>query len=270
MFSRLSIGCTPSDERYDGLETISSHLIPRRTYFDVRPQSDGFFFPYSRYPKKLASGSPVKILSFDVKFVTHRDFSWYYVATTPTQFGQSFLTVYHSQVLVVKRGTSEDAFAEAELGDRKLMKIDSQVFCMSEGGVAKIATKVAINGRLYPHCVVIAILGDFDFPSSAAVEVQNGKKLSAVASKIDCPVSKCSVTCTSLASLKLHYGRVHINSDDRIFRCAKCNRTFASQVLLTIHEQRMHSPESFKCPRCDKTYAQKHGLLRHMLLVHQP
>lgn len=263
--NRTWVGSTPEDERYDGFNSASSGPPISRTHFEARPASDGVLYPFSRYPKDLEGGSDIEIMTVDVEFLKQSDYSMYYIGTTPTQFGQSFLTVYHTHVGIAKRGTAEHQFAESNF--RKLDKFENEVFSFSPNGNVSMAMKIFANDKRFPHSVSVSFLGGLAFPDEdARVEVHRGKKYSVSMLRVECPVDGCSLSCANISKLKLHYARAH--TDVKLFSCGTCNKKFASRGVLECHE-RTHKTEVHPCAKCGKHFTQKGALIRHLAAVHR-
>lgn len=68
---------------YDG--PLRDPTAPPGAYFRVHPESDAMVFPFSRYPKTLAGGSPIRILQLDMEMVHSMGYRMFFVAATRSQ-----------------------------------------------------------------------------------------------------------------------------------------------------------------------------------------
>lgn len=255
----------PTDEHYDGADALHPHQLPARTHFELRSESDGMLFPFSYFPKQLNSGNQIRLMTLDASFIAKPDYSLFYVATTPTHFGESFMTAYHSHVAVAKRGSDEELFARTFL--TKIDKHDNQVLRIlkSRDGIS-MSTRFYLDGRRFPHRVMLSIFGDFPF-SEDIVEVHTGVKFGYSDKLVECPAEDCTVQCSSISTLKTHFGRKH--STERTFSCDLCPKMFVNKDALGAHERTHYQVRSHKCHLCDKSYVQQAGLIQHLSVVHR-
>lgn len=274
MASQRFVGSVPNDdERYDGFEAW--HVSPlsdlrRRVHFELRPATDGLLFPFSLYPKKLESGSAIKILTLDDDLVSEPNYSLFYVASTPTQFGADYLTVYQTHV-VAALGGSKEAELATKAGFTMLDKHSNCVLQFSKREnhavkLATIATKVKVGDRTYHNRVVLSVLGDLAFPSNANVEVVDGTKVTFARQAVACPFRACTTSCSSFSSLKVHYRAVHSNV--KLFACATCKREFKSEGTLLAHRV-THQAAELACSRCSKKFKTNRALLTHIAVSHR-
>lgn len=259
--------CGFQDERYDGRDILpSTSRIPARTNFEVRPATDGFLFPSSRYPKHLSGGSNTSIMLVDASILLRPEYVMFYAGTTPTQFGQRFATVFHSQVVAVKKESPEQEFAQREF--KPLDKFENNIVRLTmDDSTVYIATQVVVGGQSFPHAVFVSFFGGLDVPHDVRFAAKPGTKYAFTNSKVPCPDSGCDVACASLSELKVHYGRKHIDESLWQFSCKTCDKMFASKAALVAHE-RNHF-KLYRCSKCAKAFGQKVTLIRHLYFEHR-
>lgn len=255
----------PEEAKYDGFGDYSSELCAR-THFELRPASDMILFPFSRYPKKAPRQSPVKLISLDACFLLDSRYALFYVATTPTQFGQSFKTVFQTHVAVVVAGSKEEKFVTAA-DFQRLDKRSNQVFSFSSDDKATFAVKVTLNEETYAHNVVLGFLGGLACPTELTPVIESGVKLTISKEKFECPVETCHAAPNSLAGLKAHYISKH--SDVKEFSCDICGKEFSTHQRLASHTDGVHGDVQFECQSCRKSFRRKADFLRHVVVNHK-
>ncbi|KAM4694865.1 GDNF-inducible zinc finger protein 1 [Discoglossus pictus] len=83
-----------------------------------------------------------------------------------------------------------------------------------------------------------------------------------------CPI--CGNSCLDEKSYLKHVKHNHAGSEDVVFRCEICNRTFANRCNLKSHQRLVHSSERrFPCELCGKKFKRKKDIKRHILQVHE-
>jgi len=167
-------------------------------------------------------------------------------------------------VAVVLRGSPEERFC-ALLGLEELDLRANQVLAFSScRDLAHIATKVRVNGRDFPHAVVLSFLGDLSIPKSK-IEMANGTKLAYKGEKFECPHRSCTVNFDSIFSLKVHYRATHTTL--KVFKCDVCEKELSTAYALKKHEK-THGDRDLECTHCSRAFQHKHALLSHVLLTH--
>ncbi|CAH8491979.1 unnamed protein product [Heterobilharzia americana] len=53
-----------------------------------------------------------------------------------------------------------------------------------------------------------------------------------------------------------------------IFKCANCNKSFASRSDVAMHYRRVHAGKLIKCAECDRTFISKSKLRSHVRVAH--
>ncbi|VDP69889.1 unnamed protein product [Schistosoma mattheei] len=53
-----------------------------------------------------------------------------------------------------------------------------------------------------------------------------------------------------------------------IFKCASCNKSFASRSDVAIHYKHVHAAKLIKCAECDRTFTSKLTLQSHVRVAH--
>lgn len=115
------------DITYDGFEISSSEPI-RSAFFATNPATGHAIFPFSRYPRHLKVGAPIKIILVPASVLLDAQYKLFYVASTPSQFGQEYMRVFQSHVLVVRVNDQKNlALAEAHFTPLNLESVNSSV-----------------------------------------------------------------------------------------------------------------------------------------------
>lgn len=257
-------GSIPTSVRYDGYSD-GQKQAPRGAYFVTHPESDGTVFPWSRYPKRLAEGAPVKILQIGAEVLLDENFKMFYVASTPTQFGAQFQRVYHSHVLAVHKNDRLN-IAQAEQHFVAMDKCHNSLFSF-EGNQARLATRVVVADKTFPNTVVIAFCEKLCLEPNTVTTI-DGVKLSFRDGKVQCPRESCVFQADSMHSLKDHYRNVHLQL--RLHKCTDCEKSFSRKLSLMRHIASVHqkAQKPHQCNRCETSCWSASQLSHHISSVH--
>lgn len=269
-------GFVSDDVRYDG---FSDNVQPLRSaFFTANPQSDRVLFPWSPYPRHLDIGANIKIILIKASgLLDAEQYNMFYVASTPTQFGPSFMRVYHSHILVVRT----DDKTNLELAMKFFTRIApaqtgaTNALIYFEGEQLHVSTRVRVGDQTYPNVVIFSFCIGFRF-EPRTLPCIDGKKIGYRDSKVACPENLCLFTAKSTSELKVHYRAVHMNV--KAFVCAQCNKEFSLGTNLKAHMARVHEKksredvhanESHQCSQCLREFSNNSSLTRHVEGVHR-
>lgn len=239
--SRSFSGEVSPDQTYDGL---SSPRARSCTFSFFNVNTDRVLFPFSRYPRHLEGGRPVKIVGIPIDTMLDKELSMFYIASTPTQFGgHSFKTVYRSHVTFVRKHDLTLALTLWQLVD----KTRNHIFSInSDGSSSVVCTSVTVNGESFAHVVVASFLNGIDFASSdsSGVRAIDGVKLGLLKDGIQCPESQCATHVVSMPNLKKHFLTAkHVECEP--LRCDECDATFYLHSDLERHVVNVHENNRF-------------------------
>ena len=265
-----------ANEKYDGFEIWNvprTSELRRRVHFELRPESDGLLFPFSLYPKKLPNWEhhqdAVRGRQF---FSLSRSMHCFMWRLPPTQFGADYLTTYQTHIVVATTTGDGGSFVEQLSLNAGFKRLDKHSNCVlhfssssNEHVQVKFATKVKVDGRVFHNRIVVSFLGDFCFSGETNVEISDATKVNFSKAQL-CPFRGCARTCSSMATLKVHYRAVHSNL--RMFSCTTCKQKFKSEETLASH-MITHQQPDLQCARCSKSFKTKRALLTHIEVAHR-
>jgi hypothetical protein len=96
-------GAKDPSGQYDG--PMSDEDAPLSAYFVLSPQSDEIIFPWSRYPKRLPSGSEISILLYGLNtlFEDDTEVKMFHASTNLTKYGFLISAVAHTHIVIAFR-----------------------------------------------------------------------------------------------------------------------------------------------------------------------
>lgn len=244
---------------YEGYSDIARH--PRSAFFMVHPRSDGMLYPFSIYPRSAEEGAAIKIMVLDASILLDEQYNMFYVASTPTRFGQQFKCVQQTHVFVVHTADEEGMeFATKHFTPFDKRQPKAPVY-FAENQIY-VATRVNVGDRTYPTAVMLSFCNGLKF-DAGNLKCLDGKKIAFRNKHVRCPFVRCTFRTNSHSNLKRHYIAVHAGK--KMYSCTECDKTFSENGSLKRHVESVHQRvKVHTCRVCTKSFSRSDALKVHM------
>lgn len=225
--------------RYDGFPA-DDH--PPCAFFMANPSSDGTIFPCSIYPRDLEEGAATKIMLLEASILSQDQFRTFYVASTPTHFGQEFKRVYQTHVMAVRKDDTRNLERANNLYTSFDVRTRNSLLYFDDDKLF-VATRVRVSGSTYVNTVMVSFCNGLKFSPSNMTCI-DGTKIVFRNKRVSCPWEQCTIRCVSISALKTHFRAVHLGI--KMFSCSLCKRSFSRNSHLKNHMTRVHDKENPK------------------------
>lgn len=132
-------------------------------------------------------------------------YTMFYASTTPTHYGQTFMRVFQSHVVLAYCGSPEEKYAE-QCGFTKLDKTSNSVLCFSkDSGVALSQQRSLLTDKRFQTRCLSAFSVTSLSRSRTLMLKMAPRSCVYQQGKFSCPWDGCAVKCHSFVTLKDHY-----------------------------------------------------------------